>query len=52
MEPSVIVEANPVHDLVLGLAPRAEAHAVEPFDLQRAKQRFAEPVFPNLRIPG
>ena len=32
----MIVEGNPVHDLVLGLAPRAEAHAVEPFDLQPA----------------
>ena len=38
MQPSMVVEGNPVHHLILGLTPRAEAHAVEAFDLQRAEQ--------------
>ena len=33
----MIVEGNPIHDLVLGLAPRAKAHAVEPFDLSECE---------------
>jgi len=50
MEPSVIVEGNPVHDLVLGLAPRPEAHAVEPFDLQRTEQRFGDRIVPAIAL--
>ena len=50
MKSSVIVKGNPVHDLVLGLAPRAEAHAVKPFDLQRSEQRFGDRIVPTIAL--
>ena len=40
MQPSMVVAGDPLQDLVLGQAPRVEAHAVEPFNLQRAEQRL------------
>ena len=50
MKSSVIAKGNPVHDLVLGLAPYAEAHAVEPFDLQRSEERFGDRIVPAIAL--
>jgi len=46
----MVVEGDPVHDLVLGQAPRVEAHAVEPFNLQRAEQRLGHSVVPAIAL--
>ena len=40
MHPSSVVEGKPVDDLVLGLAPGLEVHAMQAFNLQRAEKRF------------
>ena len=39
-------DAPVVHDLVDGLAAGCEAHAMRPFDLQRAKQRLGRRIVP------
>lgn len=40
----MVVDGHPVRHLVLGPTPRAEAHAVEPFDFQRVEQRLGHSV--------
>ena len=50
MHPSSVVEGKPVDDLVLGLAPRFEAHAVKPLDLQRTEKSFRHRVLASLTL--
>ena len=52
MHPSSVVEGKPVDDLVLGLAPRFEAHAVKPLDLQRTEKSFRHRVLEFVRRRG
>ena len=52
MHPSPVIEGKPVNDLVLGLAPRFEAHAVKPLDLQRTEKSFRHRVLASLTLTG
>ena len=52
MHPFPIVEAEPVDNLIFGLAPCFEAHAVKPFDLQRPEQGFGHRVLASLTLTG
>jgi len=38
MQPSMVVAGDPVHDLVLGLTPRAQAHVVEPLTISEPNE--------------
>ena len=46
----MVVEGDPVDHLILGQTPRAEAHTVEPFNFQRAKQRLGHSVVPAIAL--
>ena len=52
MHPSPVIEGKPVDDLVFSLAPRFEAHAMKPLDLQRTEKSFRHRVLASLTLTG
>ena len=48
MSPLVVVETDPVDDLVLGLTAGFQAQIMETLDLQRAKQGLGHGVVPAI----
>ncbi len=46
------VEGQPVNNLIFGLAPGLEAHAMQAFNLQRAEQGFRQRMLALLTLTG
>ncbi len=52
MHSSSVVERQPVNNLIFGLAPRLEVHAMQAFNLQRAEQGFRHRIVASLTLTG
>ena len=46
------VEGQPVNNLIFGLAPGLEVHAMQAFNLQRAEKRFRHRIVASLTLTG